>query len=329
MSTKACHSEQTISLVDQDGISYWRASNYQLEESPTGDQIKAARAATWERSTPFAFYRPLNKRRERDLPHLQFASLVNHPSGSFRFAVQMLAERYGLLGLLHNRYRGPVLPPHKSLIAPEAVITEDGTLKEVDPETEGIEALQSAIGWKLNENVVALPSELEFFRKSRSIHEPLEEDSSGEEVYPEPIPWEEVREPYGAVMLLDGRVAKKASVVCTREPANSWRFALPDLTWGGLSKKDVLFYLNKELTGVSPYGTIGEDGELRIDWLCPTLLQAVRLMFLLDLGNGATIKRCRSRGCPSLYRMGSQKSDYCSEECASRASTRMNRGQVP
>ncbi len=130
-------------------------------------------------------------------------------------------------------------------------------------------------------------------------------------------------------MLLDKRAVRKASVVCTRERADSWAFAMPDLTWGSPSKKDVLSYLSRKLTDVSPYGTIGEDGEPRTGWLCPTLVQAVRLMFLLDLGDGATIKRCVSRGCPSLYRMGSQKSDYCSEECASRASTRMARGQEP
>jgi hypothetical protein len=53
-------------------------------------------------------------------------------------------------------------------------------------------------------------------------------------------------------------------------------------------------------------------------------------MLFLDLTGGNTIKKCKSRGCPNYFRVGSQsKSKYCSEQHASRASTRMGRGQEP
>jgi hypothetical protein len=84
------------------------------------------------------------------------------------------------------------------------------------------------------------------------------------------------------------------------------------------------------LFGVSPRPFIGEDGNLERGWRCGSLLEAMGVMLFLDLTGGNTIKRCQSRGCLNYYRVGSQpQSKYCSDQCATRASTRLGRGQEP
>jgi hypothetical protein len=338
MSSKARHKREDVRLVGPEGTSYWRASRYRFEASPGKDRISAVANATWERSTPFAYYRPPSKTRELDGPHLQFLRLRNirrEKPRLFKPAVEQFANLYGLLGLFQDRYSAPILPGGKWFIAPEAVIDERGRLKKLEPATEGIDALQATLwpqlaesGRELSSDVVAVPSELQFLPKRRSLPGGVDHPSGGE-LYPQPIPWQEAKEPYGAVFVLNERASRKATVVSTHEPADAWLFAMPDGEFLASSTNAVDTYLNLELVGVSPFGYVGEDGRREQGWRCSSLLQALHLMHHLDRYGEAAIKRCARRDCPNVYRMGSQGSDYCSDKCTSLVTTRRNRGQEP
>ena len=52
-----------------------------------------------------------------------------------------VADGYGLLGLFHETFGAPILPPHANSflawLAPDAVIDEDGRMRTIDPATEG------------------------------------------------------------------------------------------------------------------------------------------------------------------------------------------------
>ena len=133
--------------------------------------------------------------------------------------------------------------------------------------------------------------------------------------------------------MLDERAIRKALVLCTHEPIDAWFLAMPDAEFWNLNTNDVSSYLNQELVGVSPFESIGEDGRVEQGWRCSSLLQALHLvhhldrMHKLDDYGEAPIRRCSRRGCVNVYRMGSQRSLYCSDKCTSLVTTRRNRGQ--
>jgi hypothetical protein len=135
-------------------------------------------------------------------------------------------------------------------------------------------------------------------------------------------------------MILDEHAWNGVSVLCTREPVRHWASSLLSFPSGDTPAEHLVdggqTSLNRHLQEVSPQAVLGEDGNLEQVWSCRSLLQAMRLMLLLDRTGGNTIKKCQSRGCPNYFRVGSQgKSIYCSEGCANRASTRLGRGQDP
>ena len=148
------------------------------------------------------------------------------------------------------------------------------------------------------------------------------------------VPWEEIREDFGALLILDPASWKGVSVLCTREPIQRWRIGLhffPSVDTSAeelVSDGDVSF--NSYLQEVSPRVVLREDGNLERSWYCRSLLQAMYVMLYLDMTGGNNIKKCQSRGCLNYFRIGSQSnSRYCSQRCANRASTRMRRGQEP
>jgi hypothetical protein len=177
---------------------------------------------------------------------------------------------------------------------------------------------------------MALPSEITFATKGSHLGR-LERSVELHQL----VPWEEIRENFGALLILDKKVPDGVSVLCTREPLHYWevgfRFFPSGAPSGALELDgDDYTFLNVYLGHVSPNAFIGEDGNLERGWRYSSLLQAMYLMLFLDLTGGATIKKCQSRMCTHYFRIGSQsKSRYCSERCANRASTRMGRGQEP
>ncbi len=268
----------------------------------------------------------------------------------YRKALLSFAEQYGLLGAFEEDFLGkPVLPDGKTLVAPEAVIDERGRLRHIDPATEGKERLfkllkpaghfssghspwrpLNDIEYKVAYETMALPSEVMFAARGPHLGG-LERSVKLRRL----VPWEDIREYFGGLTILDNAATDGVSVLCTREPLHHWevgfRFFPSGAPSGALElDEDSYVFLNAFLDGVSPYAFIGEDGNLERGWRYRSLLQAMHIMLFLDLTGGNAIKKCKSRRCPNYFRVGSQsKSIYCSPRCASRASTRMGRGQEP
>ena len=341
-------------ILPVEGLSFWKASAYGVE----GVFVAAGRSATWERSSPGAFYRPARKRRELEAgPHtslLRLRAMVGETGdlGSFPMEVKVFASAFGLLGLLNDSYQlAPVLPDVKKLfIAPEAEITADGRLRQVDPETEGMEMVLDVLArqypdrWRPEladaaRRKVALPSEVGLIPRSYA--------GSWKEMARVPgslVPWTEAREPYGALFVLDPASSTRVSILSTREPlepliretaehngppvvASGWETALKDFPAGPYNPGDpgLRRELNSRLAEVSPY--LHEDAEdFRRGWRCRSLLEAMALMMYLDLTGGSAIRECALPDCSTFFRLGSQAgSKYCSAKHASLATTRRQR----
>jgi hypothetical protein len=270
----------------------------------------------------------------------------------FRKYLVIFAKEYGLLGTFAENYlQRLVLPIHKALVAPEAVIDKQGRLQRVDPATEGCELVLDL--YKSREELrtsfafsdfferrekfmwIALPSEVRLVHKMP--------DLAGDEWSTEPVesqslvPWHVVKEEFEALLILDKEAFNGVSVLCTREPINHWTRSLrhfpsaretPAKTAEELVS-DGWQSFNSYLQEVSPYVFLGENGNFEPGWHCRSLLQAMYMMLFLDLTSDRTIRKCQRSGCINYFRMGSQESKYCSTDCANHASTRMWRGQKP
>jgi hypothetical protein len=334
----------------------WRASTYELgkqdiivEHRPVGAQvcIEATPDARWERFSPFESYRPTNKVREVEAgPHLAFLNLKGlwkEKAELLNIAYKVFATNYGLLGVFEEEYHWPPLVPQgKFVIAPEAVIDSQGKLREVDPDTEGKELVWRALAksgryfsddlatWDRKHAPIALPSEIQVRPKSPFVGH----FSSPAVRYIQPVPWEVIKEVFGALLIQDEESYTRVSVLCTREPLQRWQSSLTSFPSGDMSVGQSLSHsysaLNWRLRQVSPYLRLGEDGNLKADWHYRSLLQAMYVMLWLDVTGDNTIRKCQSRGCSYYFRVGAQsKSIYCTPTCASRASTRKGRGQEP
>jgi hypothetical protein len=316
------------------------------EPKDTQTCIVAAPDARWERFTPFESYRPTTRVRMVEAgPHLAFLRLKDFwedDSALLRTAYQVFATRYGLLGVFEEEYYWPpALPSGKKFVAPEAIIDSQGKLRRIDPATEGNWLLWNAVKdsgrigetlmpLELNYASIALPSEIEFTPKGPFI------DSFFRPAMPHhhPVSWEVIKEVFGVLLILDEKSDIGVSVLWTREPLQRWNYSVVHFPSGDMPVEWLLTNhydgLNWHLRQISPYALLGEDGNLKRGWHYRSLLQAMYVMLWLDLTGDNTIKYCMSRGCPNYFRMGSQnKSKYCSERCANRASTRIRRGQVP
>lgn len=334
-------------ILPAEGMSFWRASDYGV----VGGFLEAAAGATWERVAPE--YWPAGKRREPEAgPYLSFMRLRSMlDGGSWEDladlyggnALAVFAGEYGLLGLMHDDYLMPPVPPSgKPFIACEAVIGDGGELQRVDPAGEGtalvLDLLSRLPGWasmvarRYGEDpasLVALPSEASVVPRIYAGPWP-DPHRAGLD----PVSWEDAQEPYGALLTLDEDSPTRASVLCTREPLPGWWRALEDFPsreGGEYRPEDASLkrYLNSLLTDVSPYSPEGMD-EFGRGWRCRTLLQAMHLMLWLDLTGGRSVRECGLRDCHNHFRVGSQPSAlYCSARHASLAATRRNLGQEP
>lgn len=327
--------------------------------------IEAVPDAGWGRFDPFGSYRPMGKEREKEAgPHLAFLNLkgvLRVQPDLFDTAVKVFAWKYGLLGQFEREFvSSPLLPGQKRFVAPEAVIDAHGKLRRIDPATEGMDLVYELKGppsyghvergaereerfgdWR--RLLIALPSDSRF--APQLANEPRPDGEQRPEQLPvyhgpnvifrgdtrEFAPWEEIKDRFGALMVLDEESPSGASVLCTREAHTDWlihleRFPSP----GSASAEDLADYLGPLLSDVGPHPFVGEDGRLKRGRRCGSLLEAMGLMLLWDMTEDSTIKKCASRGCPYYFRLGSQsQAVYCSLKCANRASTRIGRGQEP
>jgi hypothetical protein len=346
----------------------WRATEYRLDDPDNPVAIEAAPGVIWKRFSPFDSYKLTSRTRTVEAgPHLMFLQLKSLRRGKseiFHKALRLFARQYGLLGIFEEDYlQRPVTPRSTFLVAPEAIIDEQGRLRQVDPATEGKDLLLDLLETRtrefhLNEslrserelrliksfarndnrrstaqyNLIALPSEIKFSRKDPNLYsdsywEPLDSPT-------QLVPWESIRRDFGALMILDEQSYLGVSVFCTREPLLRWNLHIHYFPSGDepveyLASEDN-YTANSYLQEVSPRILLAEDRNLEPSWNYRTLLQAMSVMLYLDLTGDNTIRRCQSRGCPNYFRVGSQsKSKYCSTRCANRASTRMRRDQVP
>ncbi len=306
--------------------------------------IEAAPGAIWRRTDPLESYKPVSSSREPEAgAHLDFMYLSEIWRSRRRGRRQVLlnfANKHGLLGLFYERYSGPILPDHKYHIAPDAVFTNEGKLREVDPKTEGKEYLEKLLrkrhpdieNMDLGESL-AFPHELKYlaknplgpFRSPQIVSETFEHEVAG---------WEEVKELWGCYVVLDKYSDSGVSLLSTREPFFLWEWELKNFPTKQRLMAEYAFSIgsiSSHLAGsVSPRAYLNEHGQPERGWRCPYLLKALYLMLYLDVTGGREIRRCERRSCQTYYRAGPQsKSKYCSETCANAASTRMGRGQEP
>jgi hypothetical protein len=333
-------------ILPAEGVTFWQARSYGV----SGGSLEAKPGARWKRATPVAYYRPGGKKREVNAgPHLSFlrlrsmvgvtGDLLDHPR-----ELEVFARVFGLLGVIHEDFLlPPILPTTKLWVAPEAVVEADGTLRRLDPETEGMELLLNLLdeqGYfsanplpdveeehkrEAARSRVALPSEVTLVRKR--LTGPWRDPNR---IDLKPVGWENASEKYGALLILDKATSTRVSVLCTRESVATWQRVLFDFPTGEFRPEDRYLrrFLNSRLIGVSPYSPEDEE-EYRGGWRCSSLLEAMYLMLWLDLRGGHSVRECGLSDCTNYYRVGSQKEKtlYCSEKHASLASTRMNRGQ--
>lgn len=364
----------------------WRASRYKLKVVEGDVVIEAAPDAIWKRFSPFDSYQPTNKARELKAgPHLHFLQLkgqwekqeqgqlrlphkplrqteafhnilsqtkqvdeIQKQGEEFYKDLTLFAREYGLLGTFEQYFpSAPVLPRGKTLVAPEAVIDDHGSLQRFDPATKGKDLLLrlleprghfSAGHFRLPDQtertvayeMMAVPSEVSF--APRDPHLEVAERSVE---HSRLVPWEVIKKHFGALLILDARAPDGVSVLCRREPLRRWKESFrffPGASPSGDVEldDDNYVFLNEYLEDVSPRAFIGKDGNLQRGWRYRGLLQAMYVMLFLDLTGGNTLRKCQSRPCPTYFRAGPQsKSKYCSKRCANRASTRMGRGQAP
>lgn len=318
-------------------VEIWKASKYR--------GLRAQDDATWARVAPFASYRPTAPQREPDAgPHAKFLKLRNlflNQEKVYPKAMDVFASKHGLLGLFHHRYSAPILPDaHQVYISPEAVI-ENGRLKRVDPASEGLEAIAKAINdsrppgsprfTEADYAIVAMPDEV-YFAKKDPYRYP--DDPSGRPMrLVNHKSWGEVRTDFDALFVLDPSRRAKCSVLVRRESVRSWQRQLEDFPAPPYEAEHLPILariVNEWLIDISPKVVLGERGELARGWHYGTLLQAMYLMLMLDLSGGSRLKECESHDCQTYFRLGPQSgTKYCSERHASRASTRIGRGQEP
>ena len=280
-----------------------------------------------------------------DGPHIHLLNYMNavrrqKPAEERNAMLLTLANTYGLLGTFYDWYSAPVLPEGKLFVRPEAVISKRSRkLQELD-EADGFDLLERHLrhefadpSFRLDPDKVANPSELRFFTKRSRL--PGRPDPAGYEPYLFPRPWDELKEGYKALIVLDPFSSTRCSVIYRREPGDRWLYELSDLplrTFETLSdKRDALLYLNEKLTGVSPYVVLNDNGEAERSWRVTSLAQAMHLMLYLDLTGGADVRRCKLSDCGNYFLVdkGSRRK-YCpGGRCGSRATTRRSRGQEP
>jgi len=344
----------------------WRASEYKLVgDTLSPEYVVAKRGAVWSRKDPFDAYGPVVDRAPggEATPHTSFATLAdmalefaptNEEEKRFHLALNVFANRYGLLGLFWEEFSAPLLPEREVgwfvRVAPDALIDGNGRLRGIDPATEGKRLQEELLRehyrrnyaargelhlWEpekliLTQKVLILPGELRFEKRAvdfvrAGFSRPFLSDPDPSRV----LTYEDVQQRYGVRVVFDSRAGTGVSIVSTREPVDAW---LDELRSFGQHLS--LRRFNRLLEGVKPRAVVGEDGRLASSWYCPSLLKALYLMRYLDATTGTKIQRCEAPGCYNYFRVGprGRASMYCPplpgrkhSKCASRVSTAMHR----
>jgi hypothetical protein len=296
--------------------------------------------ASWDKVNPLRSYKPTPSR-QRDPQagaHLHFHKLAGRRRDHlFDVAVQVFAEEHGLLGLFYEYCSGPILPLGKYYVSPNAII-EGGKMRLIDAETEGKERLEHLLQKKngpskrtgekirLGSRFIAVPEELNFYPAGRYAHESISAEGFGGPPGGRVLDWEDVKENYGVAALLDVDGNRGVSIVSTREPLLSWELECKEFPAAPYDPQ-VAGGLNERVAGVSPYTSIGEDGEFRQGWRCRSLLQAMYLMVYLDFTGGNKVRQCKRPDCRNPFRLGAHESDYCSPVCTTVMTTRRSRNR--
>jgi hypothetical protein len=337
--SQARHRQPLSEIGQPSGPLLWQASDHRVGYSEGyAPSVLVSNGATWGKISPLRSYKPTpSKQRDPQAgAHLHFHKLTEQRRHHlFDTAVRVFAEQHGLLGLFYEYCSGPVLPLGTHYVSPNAII-EDGKMRRVEPETEGQERLDDCLyerhgpsrrtGEKMHfSRFSALPEELEFYPAGHYAYQSLSAEGFGGPPGGRVLAWKDVEDSYGVVALLDMDEKVGVSIVPTREPLLSWELEckeFPSVPYG----PQIAGGLNERVAGVSPYTSIGEDGEFERGWRCRSLLQAMYLMVYLDFTGGNKVRRCKRPDCREPYRLGAHESDYCSETCTSWATTRRSRG---
>ena len=355
---------RNVIIEQTPSASFWKASSYRLVGGPlTPDFVEATEDARWTRSDPFEHYRPPDDPNEYDVPppHVMYANLSNmlvqadandEATERFHRAIQVFVECFGLLGWFQEEFGSPILPEREVgaivRLAPDAVIGEGGTLRGIDPATEG-KHLQEQLMFRREEvdsarlglppprpsdfllepEELILPSELRFRRPDVDFVRTGFSRSAYYERGDETFAYEDVRGRYGIRVVFDPEGSDIGVVVLpTREPMSMWHMLISFVDYSRVG------YLNRRLEAVSPLLVAGENGSVTAGWDCPSLQEAVHLMYFLDLLTGVRWQKCQGPRCPAYFRVGprSRPRKYCPPEpgrkessCASRASSAMHR----
>jgi hypothetical protein len=286
---------------------------------------------------------------------LEFAP-TEEEAKRFRLALNVFADRYGLLGLLWEEFGAHLLPERKVgrlvFIAPDAVIDGAGRLRRIDPDTDGKQLLEKMLRER-DRRIYAERGELHLWDPEKLVLTPRELVLPGELRFPEKTAWDlllsgpswllseperprirsydDLRRRYGVRVVFDRRQLRSVSFVATREPVAAWRAKLR--SFAQLHSRG---RLNRHLEGVNPCEVDGEDGRAASSWRCPSLLKALWLMLHLDKTTGVRLQRCQAPGCYEYFRVGprGRASMYCppppgkkQSKCASRASSAMHRAR--
>jgi hypothetical protein len=325
------------------------------------DFIEATPDARWERFDPFQHFLPVGDRSGDPCPHEMYAKLGNmaeHMDSTaemtelFHMAIVLFVNKFGLLGWFGEEFGAPILP-RRALsgfvrLAPDTVIDEGGTLRSIDPATEGKQLLERLMvredeqgaaelgippsrpsDYYLEPKELILPSELRFTRPPTDFVRTGITDSAYFKRDKRIYSYEAVQSRYGIRVVFDPESsATGVTILPTREPMNMWQMLI------GIGKYVSKEYLNRQLHEVSPLIVVGQDGTRMGGWNCSSLLKAVHLMYFLDLLTNVELKKCQAPGCFEYFRVEPRSGPrmYCSpppgrkqSKCASRATSAMYR----
>jgi hypothetical protein len=200
-------------------------------------------------------------------------------------------------------------------------------LRTIDPATEGKRLLEKLMfrqderesarlglspsppdDFLLEPRELILPRELRFRRPDVDFVRTGFSRSAYYERGDETFAYEDVRRRYGIRVVFDPEGSDTGVVVLpTREPVSMWHMLISFVDYSRAGS------LNRGLGAVSPLLVAGEDGSDTAGWDCPSLQEAVHLMYFLDLLTGVRWQKCQASGCPAYFRVGprNRPRKYC------------------